>query len=83
MPKYVDGFVIPILKKNLAAYRPMARLAAKVGATLHDQPDCHAFLLRRHGLYTWGATVPEAVRHVEMVEFLLESVGRKEAASWR
>ena len=27
--------------------------------------------------------VPEAVRHVEIVEFLLESVGRKEAAPWR
>jgi uncharacterized protein YbaA (DUF1428 family) len=28
--KYVDGFVIPIRKKNLAAYVKMARLGAKV-----------------------------------------------------
>jgi uncharacterized protein YbaA (DUF1428 family) len=28
--KYVDGFVLPIPKKNLAAYRRIARLAAKV-----------------------------------------------------
>ena len=70
---------IPILDND----QDMARLAAKVGATLRDHPDCHGFLLRRHGLYTWGATVPEAVRHVEIIEFLLESVGRKEAASWR
>jgi uncharacterized protein YbaA (DUF1428 family) len=27
---YVDGFVLPIPKKNLAAYRRMARLAGKV-----------------------------------------------------
>ncbi|MFM9842201.1 MAG: DUF1428 domain-containing protein [Dongiaceae bacterium] len=27
---YVDGFVIPVPKKNLAAYRRMARKAAKV-----------------------------------------------------
>ena len=27
---YVDGFVIPIPKKNLAAYRRMARLGAKI-----------------------------------------------------
>jgi methylthioribulose-1-phosphate dehydratase len=54
----------------------MTRLAAKVRDTLREHPDCHAFLLRRHGLYTWGATVPEAVRHVEIVEFLLESIGR-------
>lgn len=27
---YVDGFVIPVPKKNLAAYRRMARVSAKV-----------------------------------------------------
>jgi uncharacterized protein YbaA (DUF1428 family) len=27
---YVDGFVIPIPKKNLASYRAMARLAGKI-----------------------------------------------------
>jgi len=27
---YVDGFVVPVPKKNLAAYRRMAQLAAKV-----------------------------------------------------
>lgn len=30
MAKYVDGFVIPVPKKNLAAYRRMAAKAAKV-----------------------------------------------------
>lgn len=30
MPRYVDGFVIPVPKKNLAAYRRMAAKAAKV-----------------------------------------------------
>lgn len=30
MPRYVDGFVIPILKKNLPAYRSMAKKASKV-----------------------------------------------------
>jgi methylthioribulose-1-phosphate dehydratase len=43
---------------------------------LAQHPACHGFLLRRHGLYTWGATLPEAVRHVEALEFLLETVGR-------
>src|SRR3954471_24039809 len=27
---YVDGFVVPVLKKNVAAYRAMAKKAAKV-----------------------------------------------------
>ena len=30
MPKYVDGFVIPIPKKNVAAYKRMAQKASKV-----------------------------------------------------
>ena len=30
MGHYVDGFVVPVPKKNLAAYRRMARKAAKV-----------------------------------------------------
>lgn len=30
MPGYVDGFVLPIPKKNLAAYREIARAAGKV-----------------------------------------------------
>ena len=30
MARYVDGFVLPVPKANLAAYRRMARLAGKV-----------------------------------------------------
>ena len=30
MPQYVDGFVIPVPKKNVDAYRKMAEKAAKV-----------------------------------------------------
>jgi uncharacterized protein YbaA (DUF1428 family) len=30
MPHYVDGFVVPVPKKNLAAYRSMARRAGKI-----------------------------------------------------
>ena len=30
MAKYVDGFVLPVPKRNTAAYRRMARLAGKV-----------------------------------------------------
>jgi methylthioribulose-1-phosphate dehydratase len=71
---------LPILEND----QDMARLAGEVARALADHPLCHGFLLRRHGLYTWGATVTEAARHVEILEFLLESVARsKEAASWR
>jgi len=30
MPRYVDGFVLPIPKKNVAAYRRIARKAGKI-----------------------------------------------------
>lgn len=30
MAKYVDGFVLPLPKKNLAAYKKLAQLAAKI-----------------------------------------------------
>jgi methylthioribulose-1-phosphate dehydratase len=63
---------IPIIEND----QDMDRLASTVCQTLSSQPACHAFLIRMHGLYTWGKTLPEAVRHVEIVEFLLEAVGR-------
>ena len=65
---------IPIIEND----QDMDRLVHSVRGVLRSQPGCHAFLLRRHGLYTWGTSLPEAVRHVEIVEFLLETAGRTE-----
>jgi methylthioribulose-1-phosphate dehydratase len=47
---------------------------------LRAHPDAHGFLIRRHGLYTWGGDVEEAARHLEVLEFLLEAVGRSAGA---
>jgi methylthioribulose-1-phosphate dehydratase len=65
---------IPIIEND----QDMERLAGSVRRTLSRHPACHGFLLRRHGLYTWGETLTQAIRHVEIVEFLLEAVGRTE-----
>lgn len=54
----------------------IARLAEQVQALLKRDPAVHGFLLRRHGLYTWGEDLAEAKRHVEVLEFLLEAMGR-------
>ena len=53
-------------------------LAAAVRERLADpdNPLQYGFLLRRHGLYTWGRDLDEARRHVEILEFLLETCGR-------
>ena len=69
---------IPILDND----QDMIRLAVRVRDVLQSKPMPHAFLLRRHGMYTWGSTLQEAVRHVEIVEFLLEAAGRNEATPW-
>jgi methylthioribulose-1-phosphate dehydratase len=63
---------IPIVEND----QDMARLSGVVGRVLEEHPAAHAFLLRRHGLYTWGTTLAEAERHVEILEFLFETIGR-------
>jgi methylthioribulose-1-phosphate dehydratase len=63
---------VPILP-NAQEMPPLAR---DVEAMLAARPEAHAFLLRRHGLYTWGRDISEAVRHVEILEFLFEVLGR-------
>jgi methylthioribulose-1-phosphate dehydratase len=65
---------VPILENA----QDMPMLAREVEAILTARPAAHAFLLRRHGLYTWGRDLAEAVRHVEILEFLFEVVGRSQ-----
>ena len=63
---------VPIVPND----QDMTRLARVVGSTLEQHPAAHAILLQRHGLYTWGASLADAVRHVEILEFLFETMGR-------
>lgn len=70
---------IPILENS----QDIPGLARTVRATLLEVPSLHAFLLRRHGLYTWGADIAQATRHIEILEFLLEVTGRLQAAERR
>jgi methylthioribulose-1-phosphate dehydratase len=51
-------------------------LSGRVGEALQADPLAHGFLLRGHGLYTWGRDLAEARRQVEIFEFLLEVTGR-------
>jgi methylthioribulose-1-phosphate dehydratase len=55
----------------------------QVEAILTEQPNVHGFLIRRHGLYTWGRDLDEAKRHVEILEFLFEVIGRKRGMTWQ
>lgn len=55
------------------------QLAAQVRERLTDtaSPLKYGYLIRRHGLYTWGRDLDEARRHVEILEFLLECEARR------
>lgn len=64
--------LLPILDNT----QDMLTLADTIADQLRQDPPIHGFLLRRHGLYTWGADLSEAFRHVEILEFLFEAIGR-------
>jgi methylthioribulose-1-phosphate dehydratase len=68
---------LPIIENS----QDMTGLAKSVVDVLRQHSGTHGFLLRRHGLYTWGKTMVEAKRHIEILEFLLEVRGRLYCAS--
>lgn len=63
---------LPIIKNS----QDMPALANTVGNTLNNYSAIHGFLLERHGLYSWGDNLAQAKRHIEILEFLLETLGR-------
>ncbi len=63
---------LPILENS----KDIIELSQRVYTTLQDSSDIHGFLLRGHGLYTWGASLHQAKRHVEILEFLMEVLVR-------
>jgi uncharacterized protein YbaA (DUF1428 family) len=58
--KYVDGYVLPVPKKNLPAYRRMAQMAGKVwrkhGAL--DYKECVGDDLKTQ----WGTPFPRMIK---------------------
>ena len=60
--------LVPIFDND----QDITRLAAKVQPWLEVHPDCVGYLIRGHGLYTWGARMSDALRQIEAFEFLFE-----------
>ena len=46
-------------------------LVREVDAWLDEGKPLHGYLIDGHGIYTWGRDMPEARRHLEAFEFLL------------
>ncbi len=57
----------------------IAALAVQVENLYRANPEKirFGFLIRQHGLYTWGKDVFAARRHIEILEFLFECLGRR------
>ncbi|HSX69291.1 methylthioribulose 1-phosphate dehydratase [Pseudomonas subflava] len=60
--------LVPIFDND----QDIARLASRVQPWLDEHADCVGYLIRGHGLYTWGATMADCLRQVEAFEFLFE-----------
>lgn len=65
--------VIPILENS----QDIKSLSEELRQVLRKYPQCHAALLRGHGLYTWGEDIFETRRHLEVLEFLFEVIYRR------
>ena len=64
---------VPVLRNR----QDMEELSEEVGRLLDERPGLHGFLLAGHGLYTWGDSLEQAQRHVEIFEFLFECAARR------
>ena len=59
---------VPIFEND----QDIPRLAGNVQPWLDAHPDCVGYLIRGHGLYTWGPCMSDALRQIEAFEFLFE-----------
>jgi methylthioribulose-1-phosphate dehydratase len=61
---------IPILGNS----QDLEKLSGQAEDLLLCNPELHGFLVHRHGMYTWGKDLAEARRHVEILEFLFQTM---------
>ena len=78
MLKGLDGIkthdcsvTVPVLANN----QNLSELSAQARPLLRDAP--HGLLIAGHGLYAWGRNLGSAMRHLEILEFLLEQRWRQ------
>ena len=67
---HATSIEIPVLAND----QNLPRLSQRAGPLLGEAPQ--GLLIAGHGLYAWGPSLGQAIRHLEILEFLLEQ-------SWR
>ncbi|MEO1435088.1 MAG: methylthioribulose 1-phosphate dehydratase [Bacteroidota bacterium] len=63
---------VPIFQND----QDIDRLAHQIRTHWNDRSRMRVFLLASHGMYTWGNSIAEAKRHVEVFEYLFEATYR-------
>ncbi|MFK7986725.1 MAG: methylthioribulose 1-phosphate dehydratase [Sandaracinaceae bacterium] len=64
-----DDLVIPIIENTAHEHE----LADTMAAAMEAYPRSHAVLVRRHGVYVWGADWVQAKTHAECYDYLFEA----------
>ncbi|MDF1762989.1 MAG: methylthioribulose 1-phosphate dehydratase [Oleibacter sp.] len=62
-----DTITFPIFAND----QDITRLASAVETAMQHQGQGHAYLIRGHGVYTWGKDLKECFKHLEAIEHLL------------
>lgn len=58
--------IVPIFANN----QNMVQLSEQIDDYMDSHDEVYAYLLAGHGLYTWGESVDETLRHLEALDFL-------------
>lgn len=67
-PDPVSRVEVPVFEND----QDIARLSESVDRYMRVQPLLPAYLIAGHGLYAWGADVPQARHRVEALEFMFD-----------
>lgn len=62
------SLVIPIFENT----QDIAALAKNTAIYFEQNKQVPAYIIRGHGLYTWGADMKACLRHIEALEFLIQ-----------
>ena len=68
----IDSHEVEISLPVFPNSQDMQALSTRVEQALSRERSCYGFLLAGHGLYAWGKDIPEAKRHLEVFEYLLQ-----------
>lgn len=58
--------IVPIFPND----QDISRLAGVVGSYWDTHAECPAYIIAGHGIYTWGASVEQALCYLEALDFL-------------